>query len=96
MTGDATQVDVAEGRSGVKGLESVLGGVEDLAFVHLSSADVVRHRIVADIVEAYEREAETERRRPTASVRAKAGGAGRWLTPAVRRASRHETRSRSS
>jgi phosphate starvation-inducible PhoH-like protein len=64
VTGDATQVDVAEGRSGVKGLESVLGGVEDLAFVHLTSADVVRHKIVADIVEAYERDSETREAAP--------------------------------
>jgi phosphate starvation-inducible PhoH-like protein len=58
VTGDATQVDVPDGRSGVKGLERILGGVDDLAFVHLTSADVVRHQIVADIVAAYESQAE--------------------------------------
>ncbi len=58
VTGDATQVDVADGRSGVKGLERVLGGIDELAFVYLSAADVVRHKIVADIVEAYERDSE--------------------------------------
>jgi len=67
VTADATQVDVANGRSGVKGLERMLDGIDDLAFVHLSSADVVRHKIVADIVEAYERDTDaknsaTERR----------------------------------
>jgi phosphate starvation-inducible protein PhoH and related proteins len=55
VTGDATQVDVAGGRSGLNGLERILEGIESLAFVHLTGADVVRHRIVADIVAAYER-----------------------------------------
>jgi phosphate starvation-inducible protein PhoH and related proteins len=56
VTGDQTQVDVAEGKSGLFDLERVLTGVENLAFVHLGKGDVVRHKIVADIVEAYERE----------------------------------------
>ncbi|HEY7916856.1 MAG TPA: PhoH family protein, partial [Acidimicrobiales bacterium] len=55
ITGDITQIDVAGGRSGLVGLESVLSGIPDLAFVHLGQRDVVRHRIVADIVSAYER-----------------------------------------
>lgn len=57
VTGDTTQVDVQDGRSGLIGLERVLTGVEGLTFVHLGSRDVVRHRIVADIVNAYERDA---------------------------------------
>ncbi len=60
VTGDATQVDVQDGRSGIKGLQRVLDGIEQLAFVHLTGADVVRHQIVADIVAAYERD--TDRR----------------------------------
>ncbi|MAT05595.1 MAG: phosphate starvation-inducible protein PhoH [Acidimicrobiaceae bacterium] len=55
VTGDATQVDVPDGRSGIKGLERILTGIDDLEFVHLTAADVVRHQIVADIVAAYER-----------------------------------------
>ena len=55
ITGDITQIDVPGGRSGLVGLESVLSGIKDLAFVHLTQRDVVRHRIVADIVAAYER-----------------------------------------
>jgi phosphate starvation-inducible PhoH-like protein len=55
VTGDVTQIDVPGGRSGLVGLESVLSGVPDLAFVHLTGRDVVRHRIVADIVAAYDR-----------------------------------------
>jgi phosphate starvation-inducible PhoH-like protein len=54
VTGDVTQIDVLGGRSGLIGLEPVLGGVEDIAFVHLTRRDVVRHKIVADIVDAYE------------------------------------------
>ena len=55
ITGDMTQVDIPGGRSGLVGLEAVLGGVPDLAFVHLRAQDVVRHKIVADIVTAYDR-----------------------------------------
>jgi phosphate starvation-inducible PhoH-like protein len=55
ITGDMTQVDIPGGRSGLVGLEAVLGGVPDLAFVHMKAQDVVRHKIVADIVTAYER-----------------------------------------
>jgi phosphate starvation-inducible PhoH-like protein len=58
VTGDVTQVDLAAGRSGLLGLERVLGGIEGLEFVHLTSRDVVRHRIVQDIVDAYERASE--------------------------------------
>ncbi|MFM7893379.1 MAG: PhoH family protein, partial [Actinomycetota bacterium] len=55
ITGDTTQVDVPDGRSGLGGLERVLTGIDGLTFVHLDYGDVVRHKIVADIVAAYER-----------------------------------------
>jgi phosphate starvation-inducible PhoH-like protein len=55
VTGDVTQVDLAAGRSGLVGLEPVLTGIDGLAFVRLTSRDVVRHRIVQEIVNAYER-----------------------------------------
>jgi phosphate starvation-inducible PhoH-like protein len=48
-------VDVAGGRSGLGGLEKILGDIDGLGWVHLGSGDVVRHRIVQDIVDAYER-----------------------------------------
>ena len=54
VTGDVTQIDVPGGRSGLVGLEPVLGGVDEIAFVHLTRRDVVRHKIVSDIVAAYE------------------------------------------
>jgi len=57
VTGDVTQIDVQGGRSGLLGLEPVLVGIDGLEWVHLTSRDVVRHRIVQDIVDAYERAA---------------------------------------
>jgi len=53
VTGDISQTDVPGGRSGLADLESILSGISGLGFVYLSSRDVVRHRIVQDIVEAY-------------------------------------------
>ena len=61
VTGDASQVDVPGGRSGLDGLEEILSGITDLSFVNLTSRDVVRHRIVQDIVNAYDRR--TQRRK---------------------------------
>jgi len=54
VTGDTTQIDVPNGRSGLVGLEETLSGIDDLAFVHLGSRDVVRHPIVSAIVKAYD------------------------------------------
>jgi Phosphate starvation-inducible protein PhoH, predicted ATPase len=55
VTGDVTQIDLPEGRgrSGLKAVRDILEGVNDLKFVDLGSGDVVRHRIVQDIVNAY-------------------------------------------
>jgi phosphate starvation-inducible protein PhoH and related proteins len=57
VTGDVTQIDLPEGRgrSGLMQVRSVLEGIDGLVFVELGSNDVVRHRIVQDIVDAYER-----------------------------------------
>ncbi len=55
VTGDVTQVDVAGGRSGLTGVEALLSGIDGIGFVHLTGRDVVRHRIVVDIVAAYDR-----------------------------------------
>ena len=54
VTGDVTQIDLPGGRSGLTGLDKVLAGIDGLAWVMLGRRDVVRHRIVADIVGAYE------------------------------------------
>ena len=55
ITGDITQVDLAVPRSGLATIERILGGIEDIAFVHLQAEDVVRHRLVGRIVAAYNR-----------------------------------------
>ncbi len=55
VTGDITQIDIAGQKSGLLGLEEVLKGIDGLDFVRLTQRDVVRHRIVQDIVTAYER-----------------------------------------
>ena len=55
VTGDDTQLDVPGGRSGLVHLEQMLGHIEGIAFVRLGRDDVVRHRIVQDIVTAYDR-----------------------------------------
>jgi len=55
VTADMTQVDLPTGRSGMTNLARTLQGIDGLEFVHLTSHDVVRHRIVQDIVDAYER-----------------------------------------
>ena len=54
VTGDSTQVDVHNGRQALHELENFLGDIEGISFVHLTSKDVVRHRIVQDIVDAYD------------------------------------------
>jgi phosphate starvation-inducible protein PhoH and related proteins len=55
ITGDVTQIDIQAGRSGLQGLEPILHGIEGLSWVRLTNKDVVRHKIVQDIVDAYER-----------------------------------------
>jgi phosphate starvation-inducible PhoH-like protein len=58
VTGDVTQIDLPEGRgrSGLLVVRDILEGINGVAFVQLGSADVVRHKIVQDIVDAYERD----------------------------------------
>ncbi len=54
ITGDVTQVDLAAGRSsGLRVVRRVLAGIDDIEYIELTGDDVVRHRIVAAIVEAY-------------------------------------------
>ncbi|HLL65578.1 MAG TPA: PhoH family protein [Micromonosporaceae bacterium] len=56
VTGDITQVDLPGGTtSGLRVVRDILEGVEDVHFSALGSADVVRHRLVSDIVDAYAR-----------------------------------------
>ncbi|MDT7712732.1 MAG: phosphate starvation-inducible protein PhoH, partial [Pseudonocardiales bacterium] len=56
VTGDVTQIDLPGGQvSGLRIVQHILDGVDDVHFAQLSSADVVRHRLVTDIVDAYAR-----------------------------------------
>jgi phosphate starvation-inducible PhoH-like protein len=56
VTGDITQIDLPGGApSGLKIVREILDGIDDVHFANLTSADVVRHRLVGDIVDAYER-----------------------------------------
>jgi phosphate starvation-inducible PhoH-like protein len=63
VTGDVSQIDVPDGRSGLVELEKTLTNINSLGFVFLDGTDVVRHRIVADIVAAYERQTSRPRQR---------------------------------
>ncbi|MEV5409463.1 PhoH family protein [Thermopolyspora sp. NPDC052614] len=56
VTGDVTQIDLPGGQeSGLKVVREILEGISDIHFSTLTSADVVRHRLVSDIVDAYNR-----------------------------------------
>jgi phosphate starvation-inducible PhoH-like protein len=56
VTGDVTQIDLPEGtRSGLRVVRDILGAVEDIHFSLLTAQDVVRHRLVGAIVDAYGR-----------------------------------------
>jgi phosphate starvation-inducible protein PhoH and related proteins len=56
VTGDITQVDLLPGQvSGLRVVQDILDGMEDIYFARLTSHDVVRHRLVGKIVDAYEK-----------------------------------------
>ena len=75
VTGDVTQVDLPDGRrSGLSSVPDAVFDIEGVAYVELGSADVVRHRIVAEIVDAYEAQ-DTDAPADAAAV----GGDGRPL-----------------
>jgi len=55
VTGDVTQVDLPDGHvSGLRVVQDILDGLADIHFARLTSQDVVRHKLVGKIVEAYE------------------------------------------
>ncbi|MDN4644040.1 PhoH family protein [Arthrobacter sp. PsM3] len=69
VTGDVTQVDLPFGtRSGLRIVEDILQGIEDVNFTILDASDVVRHRLVGDIVNAYSVWDEIQRNRVKHSV----------------------------
>nr|WP_229691669.1 PhoH family protein [Sphaerisporangium melleum] len=56
VTGDVTQIDLPGGQqSGLKVVQDILDGIPDIHFCRLTSADVVRHKLVSDIIDAYSR-----------------------------------------
>lgn len=57
ITGDVTQVDLEDHPSGLITVQDILGNIDGISFVYLEKADVVRHRLVARIIDAYERNA---------------------------------------
>ncbi|MET3950247.1 PhoH family protein [Arthrobacter sp. UYEF36] len=69
VTGDVTQVDLPFGtRSGLRIVEDILMGIDDVNFTVLDASDVVRHRLVGDIVNAYSVWDEIQRNRVKHSV----------------------------
>jgi phosphate starvation-inducible protein PhoH and related proteins len=82
VTGDVTQVDLPSGQtSGLRVVQDILDGVPDVYFCKLTSHDVVRHKLVADIVDAYERydaaQEAADASRPSASRARREGGRNR-------------------
>jgi phosphate starvation-inducible PhoH-like protein len=55
ITGDLTQIDLPKGqRSGLREAYDLLNGIEGIAFVEMDKSDIVRHKLVTRIVNAYE------------------------------------------
>jgi len=64
VTGDITQIDLPDGkRSGLIDAVKILKGIDDIATVRLTEKDVVRHKLVQDIVKAYEKNEEAKRKK---------------------------------
>ena len=56
VTGDVTQIDLPNGQnSGLKVVREILKDIDDIAFLELTAEDVVRHRLIGDIVKAYDK-----------------------------------------
>lgn len=56
VTGDVTQIDLPNAQSsGLKVVREILKDIDDIAFLELTAEDVVRHRLIGDIVNAYEK-----------------------------------------
>ncbi|HEU4436730.1 MAG TPA: PhoH family protein, partial [candidate division Zixibacteria bacterium] len=56
ITGDITQIDLENKKaSGLVMVQKILDGIKGVTFVYLTEKDVVRHRLVTDVIKAYER-----------------------------------------
>ena len=73
VTGDQTQVDLPSGqKSGLRVVQDILDDIDDVTFVKLTAHDVVRHKLVGQIVAAYEQhDARAERQEQRAAERGK-------------------------
>ena len=61
ITGDMTQIDLPKNQqSGLRKTMQILDGIEGIGMIHLSADDVVRHRLVKDIIKAFDKDAERE------------------------------------
>jgi phosphate starvation-inducible PhoH-like protein len=79
VTGDVTQIDLPKGQySGLATVADILGDIRDITFVTFDGKDVVRHKLVQDIVNAYKTYVEKKR---GGEGRAPGEAAGRRLTP---------------
>ena len=63
ITGDITQIDLQDKRSGLVEAVKILKNVDDIKVIHLTDRDVVRHRLIQDIIKAYERYYENPHRK---------------------------------
>jgi phosphate starvation-inducible PhoH-like protein len=80
VTGDITQVDLPSGQSsGLRVVQDILDGIPDIHFARLTSHDVVRHKLVGKIVDAYERhdaaQSAQQHAKPGTRRRSERGGA---------------------
>ena len=72
ITGDITQIDLPRRTdSGLVQIQEVLKGIQGIAFVYFDKGDVVRHRLVAEIIDAYERYGQKQEERREARFEAK-------------------------
>lgn len=55
VTGDITQVDLKDNASGLEKCANILSGIDDIAVIRLNNRDVVRHKLVKDIIKAFEK-----------------------------------------
>jgi phosphate starvation-inducible PhoH-like protein len=78
VTGDVTQVDLpGDTKSGLRVVRDILDGIPDVYFTTLNSSDVVRHKLVSAIIDAYERfDAENESQAPRRPDRRRNGREG--------------------
>ena len=92
VTGDITQIDLPGGKtSGLGIVLDILDGIDDIAICELSAEDVVRHRLVGKIVDAYQRWDEDHQRLSAGQLKRarepRSSGAERRKAPAAQSAS---------